>query len=170
MARRSADSEPGHGASHQSAIEEVGPRDALPPAAAPRPLAPQRVADALRVVHLVERRGTLGAVPAAASGMDRVPLELLDAQRGLVHVGEEAARGLAVEADRRDQRVAPLHLARPGGGIVFLPVLPALDGRVAGEPARGRRELSRGGMERLAHWPTLRRDGKSAGLVRWREE
>ena len=141
-------------------IEDLVPRDALPPATAPRPLATQRVADALGVVHLVERRGTLRAVPAAASGMGRVPLELLDAQRGLVHVGEKAARGLAVEADRRDQRVTALHLAWPGGGIVFLPVLPALDGRVAGEPARGRRELSGGGMERLAHdsgraWPAL---------------
>src|SRR5439155_969757 len=85
-----------------------------------------------------QRRGTLGAVAAAASGWGWVPLELLDAQRGLVHVGGEAARGLAGEADRRDQRVAPLHLTRPGGGIVFLPVLPALDGRVAGERERAR--------------------------------
>src|SRR5262247_2313956 len=58
-------------------VERLIPRDALPLAAAARPHAPQRIEDALRVGHLVERRGALGAVTAAASRVNRITFELL---------------------------------------------------------------------------------------------
>ena len=79
----------------------------------PAPRAPLRrsgIADALGVVHLVERGRALGAVAPAAARMDGIALELLDAAGVLVDVGEEPARRLAVEADGRDEREAPLDL------------------------------------------------------------
>src|SRR5256712_11816252 len=74
--------------------------------------------------------------------MRRFSLELLDPERLLVDVGEEPARGLAVEADRRDQRVAARDLPRPRGRVVLFPVVPALDGWVAPEATLWRRELA----------------------------
>src|SRR4029453_10129043 len=95
-------------------VERLIPGHALPlpfPAGA-RP--PERVEDALGIGDLIQRGGTLGAVPAAAARMRGIALELLDLQRLLVHVGEEPAGRLAVEADGGDERVLALHLARPG--------------------------------------------------------
>ena len=132
-------------------VERLVPRHALPLAAAARPLAPQRIADALRVVHLVERGRALGAVPPAAAGMHGIALELLDAARGLVDVGEEPARGFTIEADRRDQGEAPLDLLRPGRRVVGLPVVPSLDRRIRGERASGRGEAARDGMKGFGH-------------------
>src|SRR5439155_1366114 len=117
MASSTAASEPGQGDIHQSAIDAVFdnrvsstqtraprvPRDALPLAGATLARAPHRITDALGIVDLVERGRALGAVAAAAAGMDGIALELLDSARGLVDVGEQPARRLAVEADGRNQ-------------------------------------------------------------------
>src|SRR2546426_8818720 len=134
-------------------VERVVPRYALPSTAAARPLAAHRIEDALGILHLIEGGGTLGAVAAAAARMHRVALELLDLQRVLVDVREEAARRLAVEADGRDQLVAPRDLLRPRDGIELLPVVPALDGRIRGQPALARREVAGDGMQRLGDRP-----------------
>ena len=73
---------PGH------VVEHLVPRDPLP-APPPRfPVRRKRVANPLRVIHLVEGRRTLGAVAAAAPGVRRIALELLDAQGLPVDVGE----------------------------------------------------------------------------------
>ena len=128
-------------------VEDLVPRDALPLAAAARALAPQRIENPLRILHLVERGWALGAVAPAAARVHRVALELLDAQRLLIDVGEQPAAGLAVEADRGDQRVAALDLLRPGDGIVLFPVVPALD-RWIGRQG-GRRHFTGGGVQRL---------------------
>ena len=106
------------------------PGDALPLARAPRPDALQRVEDALRVVGLVDGRRPLGAVAAAAAGMHRVALELLDLQRGFVDVGQQPAGALAVEADRRHQGVAAGDLLRPELAVVLHPVVPQRRRRV----------------------------------------
>ena len=130
-------------------VERLVPGDALPltPSAGADPT--QRVEDPLRVIHLVERRRALGAVAATASRVRRVALELLDLERRPVDVGEEAAGGLAVEADRRDQRVPALDLSRPGDGVELFPVLPALHGRIAHEATLPRGQLPSHRMKRL---------------------
>src|SRR5262249_51526225 len=81
-------------------VQRLVPADALPLAAATRPDALERMADALRILDLVQRGRPFRTVAASAAGVLRVPLELLDRQAVLVHVGEEPAGRLAVEADR----------------------------------------------------------------------
>src|SRR4030095_522226 len=130
-------------------VERLIPRDALPLAAAARPHAAQRIEDPLRIGHLVQRGGPLRAVAAPASRVERGPLALLDLEGRLVDVGQETAAGLAVEADRRDQRVAALDLLRPGDRVVLLPAVPALDGRIRSKPALGRAQLAGNGVQRL---------------------
>ena len=130
-------------------VEHLVPRHALPLAAAAVAGPAKRIEDALGVLHLIERGRALRAVAAATARVHRVALELLDLERGLIDVREESARRLAVEADRRDQRVTPLDLARPGNGVVLLPVVPACDGRIRGEPALRLGELASDGMKRL---------------------
>ena len=65
--------------------------------------------------------------------MDRVALELLDFQRLFIYVGQQAAGTLAIEADGRDQHIAPRYLLGPGFGVILNPVVPFLDGGVVGE-------------------------------------
>src|SRR4030095_5429135 len=101
-------------------VEHLVPGHALPLATAALAHTPQRIANALGVLDRVQRGRALGAVAAAAARVHRVALELLDLQRLLIDVGEQAARRLAVEADRRDERVATLDLLGPGDRIVFL--------------------------------------------------
>src|SRR5262249_665253 len=122
-------------------VEHLVPRDALPPPAPARPDAAQRIADPLGIGHLIERRWPLGAVAPAAPRVRRVALELLDRERLAIDVGQEPAGRLAVEAHRWDQRGTPLDLLRPGDRLVLLPVVPALDGRVALEASLGRGKL-----------------------------
>src|SRR5262249_41204827 len=129
-------------------VEHLVPRDALPSPAPARPDAAQRIADALGIVHLIEGRRSLGAVAPSASRMRRVALELLDRERLAVDVGEEPAARLAIEADRRDQRVASLDLLGPGDWVVLLPVVPALDGGIAPEASLGLGELPGNRMKR----------------------
>src|SRR5262249_1777722 len=119
--------------------EGLLPGDALPLPLAARPRPAEGIEDALGIRHLVERGGALGAVAAAAAGMRGVALEFLDLEGALVHVGEQPAGGLAVEADRRDERVLPLHPPRPRARVELLPVVPECGGRGAGEtPPRPR--------------------------------
>ena len=102
----------------------------------PEPRSPtrsQRVEDPLGVVHLVDRGRPLGAVAAAGARVRRVALELLDRQVLVVDVGQQAARGLAVEADRRDQRVGVRNLARVRLRVVLDVVVPVLDRRVVAQ-------------------------------------
>src|SRR5262249_42002952 len=129
-------------------VEHLVPRDALPAPSTARADAAQRIADALGIGHLVQRRRAFGAIASAAAGMRRVAFELLDREGLAVDVGEELAARFAVEADRRDQRVAPLDLLGPGDRVVLFPVVPALDGRIALEAALGGGELPGDWMKR----------------------
>ena len=105
-------------------VEHVLPAHPLPLARAARADPALRVEDPLRVVDLVERRRALGAVAPARARVVRVALELLDLEGLAVHVGEQPAGGLAVEADRRHQRVLAGDLARPLLRVVLGPAVP----------------------------------------------
>src|ERR1700686_685322 len=118
-------------------VEHGVPGDAFPFALAAFAGAPQGIENALGVIDLVEGGGPFGAVASAAAGMGGVALELADEVGLLVDVGDQAASRLAVEAYRRDYRIMLFGLARPLRGIVLDPVVPAFDGREAGEPAGG---------------------------------
>ena len=89
------------------------------------------VENALRIVHLVDGRRTLGAIPAAASGMRRIAFELADAHVFFIDICQQSASSLAVEAHRRDQHVVLGDLLRPDVGIVLCPVIPLLNRWVA---------------------------------------
>ena len=130
-------------------VQRFVPAHPLPPAAAPGPHALHGVEYALGVIHLVDRGRALGAVPAAAPGVLRVALELADLQGLLVHVGQQTARGLAVEADGGDQVVAPFHPFGPRGRVVLGPVGPAFPGREAAESFGRRLQVGGVGAQRL---------------------
>src|SRR5207302_9191560 len=68
-------------------VEHLAPRDTLPAAAAARPDPAQRIRDPLRIGHLVQGRGPLGAVAPAAPGMGGIAFEFLDRERLAVDVG-----------------------------------------------------------------------------------
>src|SRR5205085_4584871 len=85
---------------------------------------------------LVEGGGSLGAVAAAAGGMNRVALQLPDLAAVLVDVRKQAAGGLAVEADGGNDEVVALGFSRPGEGFVLHPVVPHVRRWVGGELAR----------------------------------
>ena len=72
-------------------VQRVVPGTALPPAGASLADPSHRVEDALGIVLLGDRGRALGAVPAAAPGVQRVALVLPDLAGLLVHVGEQAA-------------------------------------------------------------------------------
>src|SRR5262249_17861689 len=76
--------------------------------------------------------------PATAGGVDGVALELADRVRLLVHVGEQPARRLAVEAGGRDQLIVPLDAPRgPAAGVDLDPVVPFVRRRGAGQQPGG---------------------------------
>ena len=64
------------------------PRDAGPAALAAPADALQGIEDPVRIVDLVQRRGTLGAVTPAAAGVRRVAFELANLQGLFVHPAE----------------------------------------------------------------------------------
>src|SRR6185295_1210557 len=119
LAKRGADPAP-------DLLQHLVPAHAPPPALAAPAVPPQRVEDALGVVDLVDRGRPLRAVASARGGMERVALELADAHRVLVDVGEQAAGRLAVEADRGHEHVALLDAPRPLLRVVLAPVVPFL--------------------------------------------
>src|SRR5262249_1424477 len=121
-------------------IQHLVPGDTLPLTTPPRAGTAKRIEDALGVMPLVQGRRSLGAVPPAAPRMLGIALELLDLESLLVHVGEQAARGLAVEANGGHQAVAPGDTAGPGARVELLPIAPAIDGRIGIETARRRVE------------------------------
>jgi hypothetical protein len=118
-------------------VHRLVPAHPPPLALAPRADALEGVQDALGVVDLVVGGGPLGAVAPAAAGVSGVALELADRERLLVDVGEQPARALAVEADRRHERVAPRDLLRPRLAVPLHPVVPAVRRRVLGQAAVG---------------------------------
>lgn len=117
--------------------ERLFPAYTLPLALAALSDSLQRVEDAFGIISLVVGGGTFGAVSAAAAGMDGVAFKLLDLQRRLVYIGQQAARALAVEADGGDEHVAVGNLARPLLAAVFDPVIPIFGRRVLAEAASG---------------------------------
>src|SRR5205814_2522758 len=106
-------------------VERLVPRHLPPRAGSALAIAPERVEDAVRIVELVRRDDTLRARPPAAAGMDRIALDLSDGQLFLVHVREDPARRLAVEADARNDPVAPLVFLRPTRGLEVDVVVPS---------------------------------------------
>src|SRR4029450_6486618 len=94
------------------------------------------------------RAGALGDVPAAAPGMRGVALELLDLERAPVHIREQPARGLAVEADRREERVLRVHAPGPRARVELLPAVPERGGRIAMQALHWRLEIAGDGVER----------------------
>src|SRR6185503_16430256 len=121
------------------------PRDALPAVLAALPGALQRVEDAVGIVDLVEGRRPLRAVAPARARVLGVALELTNFERLAVHVGQQAAGRLAVEARRRHQHVVALDALRPRPRVELDPVVPALARRVGAE-----RRAARAGVEGLA--------------------
>jgi len=76
-----------------------------------------------RILNLIQRGRSLGAVPAARPGC-RVALEFPDLEGVAIDVGEQTACRLTVEAGGRHQHVAVLDTCRPRARIEFDPVVP----------------------------------------------
>jgi len=105
-------------------VQRLVPRDARPSALAAFAGALQRIENAIGIVELVRGDDPFRAGAAAAPGMHRIAFDLADVQLLLVDVGEDAARGLAVEADRRNDPVVAALLPRPARGLVVGVVVP----------------------------------------------
>lgn len=69
--------------------------------------------------------------------MDGVAFELANLVSILVHVGEQSASGFAVEADGRDEGVAPRDFAGPFLAVPFDPVIPDFGRRVLADAPVG---------------------------------
>ena len=120
-------------------IQHFIPGRALPLALTALADALQGVQDTFWIVDLVDSRGTFGAVAPATPRVERVALQLLDPPALLVHVGQQPARRLTIEADRGDDLVVPLHFARPRLRIVFHPIPPLLRWWTRGQVAYSHR-------------------------------
>ena len=118
-------------------VECLVPTDALPEALSSLADPLHRVQDPLGVLDLVDGGRAFGAVPAPTGRVNRVALELGDPARLLVHPGQQAAVGLAVEAGGGNEAMGPPDLRGPSGGVQGLHVVPGLLGRIAGEPGGG---------------------------------
>jgi hypothetical protein len=104
--------------------ERIVPRDLPPLARAASAVALERIENAIGIVELIRSDDALRTGAAAAAGMERVAFDLANRQRVLVDVGENAARRLAVEANARNDPVAPAILPGPTGRLVVDVVVP----------------------------------------------
>ena len=142
-------------------LERVLPRHRLETTRTARADALHRLQDALGILDLIDRRRALRARAAAAAGVHGVAFEAVDSPGVLLDVREQAARGLAVEADRRDERIALLDALRPCCAVELAPVVPSLGRRRDGElPGRRASRLLRGFAHRetpppIKSWPSL---------------
>ncbi len=125
-------------------VQRLVPRRALPLALAALARALQGIQYALWIVDLVDGGRAFGAVAPATARMVRVALKLLDSPALLVDIGQQPTGRLAVEADRGDDLVVPLHFARPRLRIVLHPIAPPFRGRTRGQVAHHHRLAARG--------------------------
>ena len=98
---------------HANVGERLVPRHLLPPARSTIAVSLERIQDPVGILQLIRGDDSLRAGPAAAARVERVALDFPDRQVLLVDVSEDAARRLAVEADARDDPVAPPVFFRP---------------------------------------------------------
>src|SRR5262245_24927786 len=87
-------------------------------------------------MDLVDRGWPLGTVATPAPGMLGITFKLADAEVLLVHIGQEPAGCLAVEADCGDQHVLASDLAWPDRRVIFSPIVPTLHWRIVRQQSR----------------------------------
>src|SRR5579862_1482671 len=116
-------------------FEHFVPGGARPLPRTARTAALHGIENAIGIVNLIDGCWAFGAQTAATGGMHGIAFEFGNLPVRFIDVGEEAAGGFAVEADGWDELVVLLHAARPGLGIEFDPIVPALDRRTGGEMA-----------------------------------
>ena len=109
-------------------VDRLLPADPFPLARAAISDPSERVQDAIGIGDLIQRRRSLGAVAAARAGVLGIAFELGDFERGLVDVGQQAARRFAVETGGGHQHEPLLDPLRPGLRVELDPVVPALLG------------------------------------------
>ena len=105
-------------------VQRLVPRHLAPLSRSPLAAAFERVEDPVGILELVGRDDALRARTAAAARVQRIALDLADLQLLLVHVGEDAARRLAVEAGTRDDPVVLPIFLRPARGLEIHVVIP----------------------------------------------
>src|ERR1700730_10695555 len=112
-------------------VEHFVPGGSFPLAFAARTDSLEREEYSLGIVKLIDGGRALGAVASARPGMQWIAFELLNLAGVLVDVGEQPASRFAVEAGGRHERVTALDFFGPAPGVVFGPVSPAVERRVA---------------------------------------
>src|ERR1043166_548441 len=80
--------------------------------------------NAIRIVNLIQRRRTFGAIAPAGSGVFGIAFKLLNFAGDFVDVRKQATGRLAVEARRRNERVVSFLPAWPSLRVEFSPVVP----------------------------------------------
>ena len=86
----------------------------------------ERIEDPVGIVHLVQRRWTLGTVSSARSGMPGIALDLPNLSIGPVDVGGEPTGRFTIETSGGHDTVVDFLSPRPRLRIVFYPVVPLL--------------------------------------------
>ena len=112
-------------------FEHLVPGGSFPLTFAARADSLKREENSFGIVDLIYRRRALGTVAPARTWVQRIALELLNLAGVLIDVGEQPASGFAVEARGRHKRVTALDFFRPAPGVVFDPVIPPVERRVA---------------------------------------
>src|SRR5262245_30771376 len=125
-------------------VEHLIPADALPLPLPSFTGSSQRITNPFRIGDLVERRRSLGAVSAAASGMFRIAFETPDQVSFFFNETEQTAGRLAVETNRRNDPAMLLDFARPLRGVVLDPIVPFFYRWIARQTALFRQPQSRG--------------------------
>src|ERR1041384_3538653 len=72
----------------------------------------KRKKDALRIVDLIYRGWSFGAIPSTRARMQRIAFELANIAGVLIDISEQSACGFAVEAGGWHKRVTPLDFFR----------------------------------------------------------
>src|SRR5947209_3998426 len=128
-------------------VQNCIPGNPLPLPFASLAHAPQRIENALRVIDLVNRRRTFGAVAATTARMCRIPFKFLDLHLVFVNISQQTASSLTVKTDGRDERIVLLDFLRPLRRIIFSPVVPPVRRRKAGKTTVRSIEFERSRIE-----------------------
>jgi len=144
--------------------QRLFPRNLFPFAFATFAHSLQRIQNPFRVIDLIVRRGSLGAVTSPAARVDGVAFELANLVGVLVHVSEKSACRFAVETNGRHKRVSPRYFARPFLAVPFHPFIPHIGGGILADASIGVDDF--GQFDGLAVRVRELRDGGACGGLR----
>src|SRR5688572_26769477 len=114
-------------------IENLVPRHPFPFAFASPADPLERIFNALRISHLIERCRALGAISSPATRVLRITFKPSNTVAVFLDDRDQTASRLAVKTDSWNDPAVLLYFSWPMGGVVFHPVVPFFDSRKIGQ-------------------------------------